>query len=373
MILGFFMNLICKKKLEKQREKLKLKIADIENYRAAAINRVKNFKENCDKNLNDLFNYLSDLKLNIENNFYLIVKDDLKDVSNIIEKSYDVVFDMIDFDLQIKVLVSKIGNIRREINILRKSKIEAEKILKVFNSYYKKNDRLKWFNNCNDKNIKCVEELKGIITEDNAENINMLIELCDRDAINYNDILVIKKYIKSVPEKIDFLFKNIENINSNIEKIKNKASDCYKKYVELQNKYYDIYNRELSYNDVLPEYDRLVSNRDKLIDIKRLSFDKAQKFSDSLKERCKRRENIYNFDSLKEQETILWDKYKSDKSIFDDANKKCSYYYDTAKFLIKERKKCIKELYSKSIITLKKINEMGITYYKDKNSLIEKE
>lgn len=373
MILGFFVNLICKKKLEKQRKKLKLKIADIENYRAAAINRVKNFKEKCDKNLNDLFNYLSNLKLNIENNFYLIVKDDLKKVSNIVEESYDVVFDMIDFDLQIKVLVSKIGCIRREINILRKSKIEAEKILKVFNSYYKKNDRLKWFNDCNGENVKCIEELKGIMTEDNAENINMLIELCDRDSINYNDILVIKKYIKSVPAKIDFLFKNIDSINSNIENIKNKASGCYKKYVELKNKYYDIYKREISYNDVLPEYDRLISNRDKLIDVKRISFDKAKKFSDSLKERCNRRENIYNFDSIKEQETMLWDKYKDDKSIFDDANKKCSYYYETAKFLIKERRKCIKELYTKSIITLKKINEMGITYYKDENSLIEKE
>ncbi|CRF31564.1 hypothetical protein BRSU_0229 [Brachyspira suanatina] len=371
MIIDFLLNIMCKKKLEKQREKLKLKIADLENYRDRAIQRVNEVKEYYNQRLNDVFEHLSKLEINIKNNFYKIVHDELIEVSNIVKQSYEIVFHMIDLDWQIKILTSRKNNKKTEITIRKRSKDEAVKILKILFSSYKKDARLKWFNEVNDNNIKCIEELNKLKTEDNSEDINILIDLCERDLINRDHIVTIKKYINTEDKILNMLLKDVDSLNEQIKNIKNKAIDCYMRYRELQNQYYDLYNRQIDDNKILPGYQALIQQKDQLKIIKGNSYKKADDFSKDLKNRCINREKIVNYEDLKYEEKKLWDNYKDYKVLFKDSNDNVNYYYETIKFLIEERKKSIKELYTKSIITLKQVNEMGITYYKNNNSDIK--
>lgn len=371
MIIDFLVNLICKKKLEKQREKLKLKISDLENYRDRAIQRVNEVKEYYNQRLNEVFEYLSNLEINIKNNFYNFVHDELIEVSNIVKESYDTVFEMIDLDWQIKILTARKNNKKIEITIRKRSKDEAMKILKVLFSSYKKDARLKWFNEVNDNNIKCIDELNKLKTDNNAEDINMLIDLCERDLINRDHILIIKQYINTEDKKLNMLLKDVYSLNEQIKNIKKKAIVCYERYRELQNQYYELYNREIDDNEILPDYDQLIKRKCQLKTIKENSYKKAYDFSKDLKNRCINRENIVNYDDLKEKEEELWDNYKNYKVLFNESNDKVNYYYETIKLLREKRKKSIKELYTKSVITLKQVNEMGITYYKNNNSDIK--
>ncbi|MEI0486512.1 hypothetical protein R4K89_04475 [Brachyspira intermedia] len=362
MFIGFFINLICKKKLERQREKLKLKIADLENYRDSAIRRVDKVKDDYNKRLSDVFDYLSNLEINIKNNFYVVVHNELIEVSNIVKQSYETVFDMIDLDWQIKILTARKNNKKIEITIHKRSKSEAVKILKVLFSSYKKDARLKWFNEVNDNNIKCIEELNKLKTENNTEDINMLMELCERDLLNRDHILMIKKYINSEDKILNILFKDVDSLNGQIENIRNKAAACYMRYIELKNQYYELYNRKIDDNEILPDYEKLVKRKCDLKKLKDNAYKEADDFSKGLKKVCGDRAN---------KEKQLWDNYKYYKVLFQNSNDRVTDYYKTLQFLRDERKKSIRELYTKSVITLKQLNEMGITYYRNNNSDIK--
>lgn len=319
MIIDFLLNALCKKKLEKQRAKLKSKIADIENYRDRAIQRVNRVKEDCNQRLNNVFEYLSNLEINIKNNFYMIVHNELMEISNIVKQSNEIVFDMIDLDWKIKLLTARKNNKRIEINIRKRSKDEANKILKVLLSSYKKDARLKWFNEVNHNNIKCIEDLNNLKTEENAENINMLMDLCERDLINRDNILTIKKYISSEDIILNKLFKDVNAINEEIENMKNESFNCYTRYKELKNKYYDLYNREIDDNEILPDYEKLIERKCRLKIIKEDLYKKAYDFSKVFKTRCINKERIINYTTLKEEEQTLWDNYKKYKLLFDNS------------------------------------------------------
>ena len=152
------------------------------------------------------------------------------------------------------------------------------------------------------------------------------------------------------------------DISYYIENIRNKAAACYMRYIELKNQYYELYNRKIDDNEILPDYEKLVKRKCDLKKLKDNAYKEADDFSKGLKKVCGDRAN---------KEKQLWDNYKYYKVLFQNSNDRVTDYYKTLQFLRDERKKSIRELYTKSVITLKQVNEMGITYYKNNNSNIK--
>ncbi|ELV06505.1 hypothetical protein [Brachyspira hampsonii] len=116
MFLDFIFNKICSYSLDKKREKIKRKIDDVNAYRELAFKDIYDAKEMYNAKLNEIVNFLNGIRNEAEANFKIIVMEELYEVAEIIRKSYDLLFIIIDYNSQIKIFNYKKNYYRTEIN-----------------------------------------------------------------------------------------------------------------------------------------------------------------------------------------------------------------------------------------------------------------
>ncbi|WP_258222212.1 hypothetical protein [Brachyspira hampsonii] len=218
MFLDFIFNKICSYSLDKKREKVKIKIDNLNAYRELALVEINNAKEMYNAKLNEIVNFLNGIRDEAEMNFKTIVQDELYEVAEIIRKSYDLLFIIIDYNSQIKILNYKKDYHRTEINFFKRRREECYKVIKILSLSKKKDARLKWFNEANGTNIKTIDELRDL--RGSYYNIDLLIDLCEKDLKNYRKIKKLREYIKMSEKKIHIIYDKVKDIDTKIEKLK---------------------------------------------------------------------------------------------------------------------------------------------------------
>ena len=332
MILDLIFNAICSHSLEKKREKIKRKIDDIIAYRELALVEINNAKEIYNVKLNEIVNFLNGIRNEVEMNFKTIVQKELYEAADIIRKSYDLLFILIDYNAQIKILNYKKNYHRTEINFFKKRKLECSKIIKVLSLSNRKDARLKWFNEANGTNVKTIDDIKKL--KGNYYHINLLIDLCEKDLKNYRKIKKLIKYIKVSDEKIHFIYDKVKDIDIKIEKLTGTLFKYLEDYNKLYSEYLNILNRKFDIDDIFPSYKTIFNKKERMIKIhKYLSF-----FISLIS---------HKNSALKSNDKFL------------KLNEKLYYYKNTFKQLLKTRRESINSLYHNCVKRMIKYENGG--------------
>ena len=344
MFLDFIFNAICSHSLEKKREKVKMKIDDVNAYRELALKEIYDTKEILNSKLHEISDFLNGIRYEAEVNFKPIVQDELYRVAEIIRKSYDLLFIIIDYNAQIKILNYKKNYNKTEINFFKKRKEECYKIIKVLSLSKKKDSRLKWFNEANGTNVKTIDELKGLI--DKYYNIDLLIDLCERDLKNYRKIKKLKEYIKMSDKKIHIIYDKIKDIDTKIEKLTGTIFKYVEDYYKLYKDYLEIINKRFNMEDVFPSYNMLINKVEEMEVNRSLLLKEVRSTAKKIKSIKESGEYYSDWNNLIQRNNIARKNYNNIDAEYLSIDKKIKYYKKTFYLLMQNRRKTISALYN---------------------------
>ncbi|KLI23411.1 hypothetical protein JQ824_05295 [Brachyspira hyodysenteriae] len=355
MLLKFFVNKLCSYSLDRKKEKVKRKIDDLNAYIQLASKEIDSTQTKLNSKLYEITDFLNGIVYEAKITFKPIVQSELHEVSDIIKKSYDLLFVIIGYNAKMKIFYCKKNYYMTEINFLKKRKGECFKIIKTLSLSKKKDERLKWFNEANNTNIKTIDELRSL--RESHDNIDLLIDLCERDLKNYRVIKKLREYIKTADKKIDNFYKRIENIDIEIKKFREKVFQYLEDYNKLYSDFLDILNREYNIEDIFPSYLNLLDRKNAAENIKSLLLTEAKNITYEIKSIKGSPQYYNNKNTLISQRNNAWDNFNSSNEQFLKLNEKVEYYNKTFDKLLKSRRKSILDLYhtcSKKIVRCKK-------------------
>ena len=371
MILDLIFNAICSHSLEKKREKIKRKIDDIIAYRELALVEINNAKEIYNVKLNEIVNFLNGIRNEVEMNFKTIVQKELYEAADIIRKSYDLLFILIDYNAQIKILNYKKNYHRTEINFFKRRREECYKVIKVLSLSKKKDARLKWFNEVNGTNVKTIDDLRDL--RESYYNIDLLIDLCERDLKNYRKIKKLREYIKMSDKRIHIIYDKVKDIDTKIEKLTETIFKYLEDYYKLYKDYLDILNRRFNIEDIFSSYAMMIDKYNEMKIRNSLLLEEAKSTANKIKSIKESGEHYSDWNNLIQRNNIAWKNFHKSDDEFLNTDKKIKYYKKTFYLLIQNRRKSISELYNncfKKIVKCKNRGYLVILDEKNKGSNI---
>ncbi|EKV57221.1 hypothetical protein [Brachyspira hampsonii] len=358
----FIFNKICSYGLEKKREKIKRKIDDVNAYRELAFKDIYDAKERYNTKLNEIVNFLNGIRDEAEMNFKPIVQEELYEVAEIIRKSYDLLFSITDYNAQIKILNYKKDYHRTEINFFKRRREECYKVIKILSLSKKKDARLKWFNEANGTNVKTIDELRDL--RGSYYNIDLLIDLCEKDLKNYRNIKKLREYIKMSDKKIHLLYDKVKDIDAKIEKLRETIFNYTEDYYKLHKDYLEIINKRFNIEDVFPSYNMLINKGEEVRSI----ANKIKLIKES-------REHYFDKNNLIQRNNISCKDYNNINAEYLSIDKKIKYYRKAFYLLMQNRRNAISDLYNSCFKKIVKCKNGGYLViinekYKDSNIFI---